>query len=191
MNVYDFDKTIYNGDSTIDFYLFSLGRNPLLLRYLPLQIWGWILYLFGKIDKTAFKERFFCFVKGIDCAAYVAAFWTKNKAKMANWYLSQQQEEDVVISASPDFLLRPICKELGIRHLIASDVDAETGAFGSANCYGAAKVERFKEVFGEQPIHGFYSDSRSDSPMAQLADHAFLIVKGKVTEWGDPRETDR
>ena len=27
MNVYDFDKTIYDGDSTADFYLFSLRRH--------------------------------------------------------------------------------------------------------------------------------------------------------------------
>ena len=27
MNVYDFDKTIYDGDSTADFYLFSLKRH--------------------------------------------------------------------------------------------------------------------------------------------------------------------
>lgn len=30
MNVYDFDKTIYNGDSTIDFYLYSLRKKPQL-----------------------------------------------------------------------------------------------------------------------------------------------------------------
>ena len=37
MNVYDFDKTIYGGDSTADFYLFSLKRHKkssfLLPRY--------------------------------------------------------------------------------------------------------------------------------------------------------------
>ena len=37
MNVYDFDKTIYNGDSTLDFYIFSIKKNLLLLRYFPKQ----------------------------------------------------------------------------------------------------------------------------------------------------------
>lgn len=32
MNVYDFDKTIYAGDSTIDFYLFCLKRQPAILQ---------------------------------------------------------------------------------------------------------------------------------------------------------------
>ena len=33
MNVYDFDKTIYNGDSTRDFYLYSLIKHPEMLTY--------------------------------------------------------------------------------------------------------------------------------------------------------------
>ena len=28
MRVFDFDNTIYDGESVIDFYLFSLRRNP-------------------------------------------------------------------------------------------------------------------------------------------------------------------
>ena len=27
MNVYDFDRTIYDGDSTIDFYLYSIKKT--------------------------------------------------------------------------------------------------------------------------------------------------------------------
>lgn len=35
MNVYDFDKTIYDGDSTADFYMFSLKRHKMILTLLP------------------------------------------------------------------------------------------------------------------------------------------------------------
>ena len=187
MNVYDFDKTIYNGDSTVDFYLFSLKKKPLLIRHLPAQAWGVVLYLLGKIDKTKFKEMFFRFVRSIDCEQYVAEFWKRNREKIASWYTEQQREDDVVISASPDFLLRPVCGQLGIRNLIASDVEPKTGKFLSSNCYGATKAERFRETFGECEIESFYSDSLSDYPMARMADRSFLIVKGNVTEWS--RET--
>lgn len=183
MNVYDFDKTIYAGDSTIDFYWFSLKRKPSLIRYLPTQLWGALLYFGGRIDKTRFKEKFFCFVKSVDCQQFVDAFWTKNKNKMAAWYIAQQQPDDVIISASPAFLLQPICHQLGIAHLIASEVDPKNGKFMSDNCYGAMKVTRFTEKFGDGCIENFYSDSLSDSPMAQLANHSFLIVKGNVTDW--------
>ena len=185
MNVYDFDKTIYNGDSTIDFYLFSLKKKPSLIRYIPIQAWGFVLYYCGKIDKTKLKEKFFRFLKSIDCEPYVEAFWMRNKKKMAGWYIAQQKNDDVVISASPDFLLRPICEQLGIQHLMASRVDPKTGKFLSDNCYGIAKVERYKEAFGESPIDNFYSDSLSDTPMAEMADSAFLITKNGIKKWAE------
>ena len=34
MNVYDFDKTIYAGDSTIDFWKFCMIRYPRCRRYI-------------------------------------------------------------------------------------------------------------------------------------------------------------
>jgi len=37
MNVYDFDGTIYNGDSTVDFFLFALKRKPSLLLNVPVR----------------------------------------------------------------------------------------------------------------------------------------------------------
>lgn len=38
MRVFDFDNTIYDGESVIDFYLFSLRRNPKVARYVPVEI---------------------------------------------------------------------------------------------------------------------------------------------------------
>ena len=35
MNVYDFDKTIYDGDSTADFYLYALGKHKKNLLLAP------------------------------------------------------------------------------------------------------------------------------------------------------------
>ena len=35
MNVFDFDNTIYDGESAIDFFLYYLKKDPKLIRYLP------------------------------------------------------------------------------------------------------------------------------------------------------------
>lgn len=35
MNVYDFDNTIYDGESVIDFYLYALKKQPGLISVLP------------------------------------------------------------------------------------------------------------------------------------------------------------
>lgn len=61
MNAYDFDNTIYKGDSTLDFYFFCVKQTPKIVKYLPEQIRGFILYRAKKIDKTAFKVKFFLF----------------------------------------------------------------------------------------------------------------------------------
>lgn len=183
MNVYDFDGTIYRGDSTVDFYLFALKQKPSLLRYLPKQAFAFVLYKLKKLDKTGLKERFFSFLSAINTETVINDFWDHNHHKINNWYLRQQQSEDIVISASPEFLLRPICQRLGICHLIASNVDAHSGKFLSENCRGKEKVCRLTAEYPAIHIHQFYSDSFSDLPLAQMSDTAFLVKKGTVNPW--------
>ena len=65
MNVYDFDKTIYNGDSTIEFYLYCVLKKPVILLCFPRQLWGAICYKLGFINKTQFKEIFYCFLTSL------------------------------------------------------------------------------------------------------------------------------
>ncbi|MBE6960317.1 MAG: phosphoserine phosphatase [Ruminococcaceae bacterium] len=183
MNIYDFDGTIYDGDSTVDFFLFVLKNQPSLMRYLPRQAKGFLLYGLKRIDKRQLKEHFFAFLAGIDTDKWLPAFWEQHAGKIYPWYSAQQQADDVIISASPEFLLQPICQKLGINHLIASRVDVRTGKFLGANCRGREKVVRLQEELGIARCDQFYSDSTSDLPLAQIAEQAFLIKKGQITEW--------
>ena len=183
MNVYDFDGTIYAGDSTVDFFLFALKCNPSLLCYVPRQAWGFLLYGLKRISKTALKEYFFSFLSGINAEKLTEDFWDQNHHKIYRWYLEQQKPDDLVISASPEFLLKPICQRLGIHHLIASKVDVQTGKFFGENCRGQEKVQRLESEYNVIYIDSFYSDSLSDLPLAEIADKAFLVNKGMVREW--------
>ena len=183
MNVYDFDKTIYDGDSTVDFFLFVWKHQPSLIRYVPRQALGFLLYELKTINKTELKEYFFSFLSGIDAMKFADKFWEQNHRKIYRWYLEQQQPDDIIISASPEFLLTPICQRLEIRHLIASKVDVQSGRFSGKNCHGKEKVHRLAEEYHITHIDKFYSDSLSDLPLAQIAEQAFLIKKGKIIEW--------
>lgn len=183
MNVYDFDGTIYDGDSTVDFFLFAMKRRPSLICYIPRQAWGFLLYGLKQINKTALKEYFFRFLSGIDAEKLTEDFWDRNRYKIYKWYLDQQQPDDIIISASPEFLLKPICQRLGIHHLIASKVDAQSGKFIGENCHGAEKVRRLEVEYPVTLIDSFYSDSQSDLPLAQIADKAFLVVNGDLRKW--------
>ena len=185
MNVYDFDKTIYRGDSSVDFYLFSLRRHPSLAALWPKQTAAFFRYQSGKCDKTAMKQVFFSFVEKIpDIDAEVAMFWDKNQKKIYPWYLEVKRNDDVIVSASPEFLLGDIMKRLGLSAPIGSRVDKKRGAFAGKNCHDLEKVVRYREVHGDAKIEKFYSDSRSDSPLAALADEPFFIRKGKPEPWG-------
>lgn len=183
MNVYDFDGTIYSGDSTIDFWLFSISKDPLLIRYLPNAAAGFLLYKLGRISRTEFKERFFSFLKGIkDPEKYVRMFYEKNKGRIKKWYVERKKESDVIISASPEFLLSTFCEELDV-YLIASEVDIRSGRFIGPNCRGEEKVRRFRSMFGNISPDEFYSDSYSDVPMAEISKKAFYVKNEKIMQW--------
>jgi len=116
MNIYDFDHTIYNGDSSVDFWLFALCRKPHLVVFLPLQIFVTALFLLGIYSKERMKEAFFIFIRHIPLDKMTAHFWEHNRRKIKPWYLRQKQDSDVIISASPGFLLEPlICGYSGVQ----------------------------------------------------------------------------
>lgn len=183
MNVYDFDGTIYRGDSTINFFIFCIKKKPVLVFHFLKQFVYCFSYVLKINSKTEVKQKIFSFLPKIDTDEYVELFWKKHEVKIEEWYLKQQKEDDVIISASPDFLLKPICKSLGIKFLIASEVDYQTGLFLRENCYGKEKVNRFKEKFDICKIDKFYSDSKSDEPLAKVAKEAYMVKKGKIVRW--------
>ena len=184
MNVYDFDKTIYLRDSTVDFYLFCLLRFPSLCRFWPMQLWHGLLFGLRIMKKTAFKESFYRFLSAVPhIEEVVDAFWDLHEKNIMDWYRVQQKPDDVIISASPEFLLRPLCRRLGIRYLMASRVDPCTGKYTGVNCHGREKVRRFREKFPRGQIDRFYSDSLSDTPLASIAREAFLVKGEKLQVW--------
>ena len=183
MNVYDFDKTIYDGDSTIDFWFYCLKKHPWSIRRIPKTIFFFVLFRLGISSREKFKECFYKFLNDIDdCDLEVKAFWDKNIKKIKPWYISQKKESDVVVSASPEFIISEACNRLGIGS-ITSKVDSKTGALLSENCRGQEKVKRFYEEFPEALIENFYSDSKSDISLAEKAENAYLVKNNRIIEW--------
>ena len=140
-----------------------------------------ILYLLKIKEKEYFKEKFFLFLKKVpDVDLYVKEFWREKQKNIKSWYLDQKQNSDIVISASPDFLLKPLVKKLNIAKIVATKVDKKTGKLISRNCYGDEKVIRFLKECKNKKIKNFYSDSLSDKPMMKLALENYLVEKNKV-----------
>lgn len=112
----------------------------------------------------------------------IKMFWDTHEKNIKGWYLKQKKDDDIIISASPEFLLNPICERLGIKNLTASKVDVHTGKYSGVNCHGEEKVRLFRELYGGE-IDEFYSDSRSDTPLAEISKKAFMVKGDKIEDW--------
>lgn len=181
IRIYDFDKTIYPSDSMIDFYLFNLRRNPILVRFLPLQIWHVILFLVGAESRDQVKTNFFRYISAIDDVTIAAEnFWKSRESKIRPWF-KKGQPENVIVTASPEFLINPIAKKLGAR-LVATKMDIKTGKVIGKNCRGVEKVRRLKAEFSNTVIAEAYGDSKADLHLLKLARKSFLVKHGKPLE---------
>lgn len=182
--IIDFDHTIYNGDATLDFYYFCAKRHPIILRFLPLQLWSSILFALGVYSKEVFKSDFMIFVKDIkNISNEVEIFWKIRRNRIFEWYEKRNRHDDIIISASPAFILEPIAQELKVKALIATDIDMETGRLIGKNCNGPEKVRRLNEALANARVTEAYSDHESDIPMLGLAEKAYVIHKGKIYKY--------
>lgn len=182
INIYDFDKTIYDGDSSVDFYFYCLSRKKSLIFNLPKVLIAYFLYFLKLKNKTYVKEVFFSFVKYFDdIDSIIEEFWINNKKKIKQFYLDKNHDKDIIISASPYFLLKPISLDLKVKDLIASDVSKKTGKFHKENCKGENKVVYLKKKYNDFVVNEVYTDSYSDRPIIELGQKAFLVKKNKIT----------
>lgn len=185
MNVFDFDKTIYHVDSTFGFFRYAMRKRPSLWRYLPKVAAGAFLYFLHIGDRDRAKSLFMSYFAGLGDLSLIEQYWDEHIVGIYPWYLEIQQDDDLVISASAEQIVSPACRRLGIKNLIATQMDASTGKLLNKNCRGQQKVEEFRRRYGDTPIDRFYSDSLSDTPLALLADESFMIINGKPVPWPD------
>ena len=181
IDIYDFDKTIVPFDSGSLFWLYCLIHYPWTAVLLPFQFLLIALAFSRVISFTRFKKFFFAFVTLIPLDRAVKKFWDKYECRVHGWFRDRERYS-VVISASPDFLLKEIGERLGFDSLICSRHSARTGAIIGKNCRAEEKVRRFKEEFDANSVEviDVYSDSLThDRPIFSLGQHCWHIVDGE------------
>ena len=105
MTIYDFDKTIYDGDSTVDFFLFCMKKRPRLVRFLPLALRLSLMYKLCIISYQDFlragERTLHVAVRELDNVdALVREFWDKHEHKIKSFYLQQKRDDDLILSGS-------------------------------------------------------------------------------------------
>ena len=77
---------------------------------------------------------------------------------------------------------------LGIKYLIATEMNKSTGVITGENCYKTSKVKMFRRMFGNDAmLEAFYSDSKSDIPMMRLAEKGYFVFGNEIKEHGEKK----
>ena len=191
-NCYDFDKTIYRKDSSIKFYFYCLKRRPTMIFGMFILAFYFLLNAIGMITTKRLKEKFFGFlnkVKNID--ELVEKFWAKEIKNVNAWYNETKREDDVICSASPQFLVEPAIKMINPNALvICTQMDSTTGIITGENLKGVEKVNKLKEVLAEDvKFDSVYTDSISDLPILDLAENKYIVCGKKYYKFGEQKPT--
>ena len=103
MNVYDWDDTIYRGDSTVGFVKYLWLHRPKTLINLPRTVWFGLLYVLHIVPKLTFKSNLYRMFRYVEDMEKVVEDYTSSHLNhVKQWYKDTQKEDDVVISASPE-----------------------------------------------------------------------------------------
>ena len=113
----------------------------------------------------------------------IERYWDKNEKKIAPWYLKQKRPDDLIISASPDCIIGPIAKRLGV-NFMATEFNRKYGVFLNNLMYAQEKAQYMIDR-GFPLIENFYSDSLADTPLALCAEKAHLVKDNArtVIDW--------
>ena len=183
-DLYDFDGTVYRGESGSEFYLFCLKKKPSIIRFLPKQLAPLIKYeLFHSCSFDEIKEAIYCFLPYVDAEKLAEQFWEKNSYKINDWFRPKESDvATVVCSASPVFQIEPICRKLGVDLIVATDIDRKTGKLNGKNCKSTEKVERLKKEASDYTFRDVYTDNvKNDAPILGLATgNKYKVTKGKA-----------
>lgn len=199
--VYDFDKTIYGGESGTNFFTYYLRNYPLKGLLFGLTYLKEVLFYLIKItDLKRLKERFFIFLESHsneEIENIVDGFWKEYGKKMYSWTQEElrenKKEADMVIvtSATPLFLLERLIPEMGYDMVFGTEFKGDgkekfAAEIKGENNKGMEKVRKLdkwaKENNIEYEIIKFYSDSLADKPLYDIAEKKYWIKKGKKLE---------
>lgn len=182
INVYDFDNTLYDGESSLDFYLFCVKRHPGLIKYFFIIVKSLLKYKMCLVDINELKRLADKYAGSFirecpDVEQKVLDFWKTHIKKIKPFYNDTKRQDDIVVSASFSFLLMPVMESLGVKRVVCSQMSLESGEIYKL-CYRQNKIKLFKELYDENEVDDFYTDSMNDLPFMKIAKGNVYMVKG-------------
>ncbi len=186
--LFDFDGTITNKDSFLEFLKYYEGSLKYFFKLLGLLPAIGLFYA-KIIDNGELKERFLKrFIKGVTPDEFIVTvekfysdvvpgFLRRYAVDKIKWHKSMGHDV-ALVSASAELWLKPFADKHEMT-LICTELEtlngAYTGLLQGANCNGAEKVLRIKDHFNVSEYDRIYAygDSSGDREMLDFADEAF------------------
>jgi phosphoserine phosphatase len=189
--VFDFDGTLYSGDSLIDFCLFYYRKKPLRLWYVIIQGFGFVGWKTRSITTTQFKSLFVGFLRAdseVEVLRLAQLFWLTNRKfkpqilkEFAQW-----KKQDVtlsIVSASPYLFLHPLIRHLGADVILGTTlIPTKKRHRIHENCRGDIKIKRLNDHFGAFHLLAAYSDNEDDLPLLKMAQTGYFVKGEKYTQ---------
>lgn len=191
--VFDFDGTLTQKDTFIEFARHAVGKRGLLFGILKNFPWltAWKLKLLdgGKAKQRLFSSLF----KGMafsefqkycrEFASVIKSFERRNVVDKLHYHLNAGHKVYIISASIPDWII-PWAEDHGVAKGIilgtAIEIDGMgrlTGRFSTHNCNGKEKVRRLKEQepnLANSQLYA-YGDSSGDKPLLAIADHSEFI----------------
>lgn len=190
MNVYDFDNTIYDGESGLGIFLHFFKKDPFgVFKYVGKFGEGFIKYKRNLIQIDDVKNEYGYMLKDYlakvdNLESELEKFWDRHEKRIKPFYETVRKDDDIIVSACPEPMLKIMLKRMGIdeSRMIGTEVDLSTGEIGRVN-YRENKAKAFKEIFPDAEIDDFYTDSISDAPLMEMAKRVFMVKGDRITEF--------
>ncbi len=186
MNVFDFDNTIYNGESAVDYAFYMIRHNKKIIRFIPtilLSLAGYKLCLLSKEKLESIINKVFDGVMDgkVSFKDFVEPFWESHSNKLNSTILKRIKPGDVIISAGPVFLLEGITEIIKTDKIVGSELDFDKRRITWFN-FGDNKVKRYRQLYGDNTVDAFYTDSYYDKDMMMISRDVYIVKRGRIVK---------
>jgi HAD superfamily hydrolase (TIGR01490 family) len=189
---FDMDRTLLSVDTATSWTRFLYRRGELPVSMVAKVVYWTTLYKLAVLDMEAVFIRLAKDLRGDSEREMIekCEVWYREHiapavapaARVAVEYHRQAGHAVVLATGSTVYAARPVARDVGIDHVLASALEVEHGAFtgrASALCFGRHKVT-LAEAWARE--HGisleasyFYSDSYNDLPMLSRVGRAVAV----------------
>jgi phosphoserine phosphatase len=184
MNVYDFDNTIYDGESAFDLFKFFMKKDKKLITFMPTVVTAFAKYKLGKLTveeaiNNYAQRALDYYIKNPEYKHCIPEFWDKHEKNIKPFYEDVRKDDDLILSCLPEISLSEICKRLGVKNYLGTSINEEEGKIERL-CLRENKVTAFFERYPNAEIDDLYTDSFNDKPLMDISKHVYLVKGNKI-----------